>query len=275
MWNNARLLNLLANGMFMLAALIIVQIAFVAIINSPWLPLKTVRVLGPVEHVTREHVMDALAGRPLGNFFSADLAAVRGWLETVSWVRQVNVRRQWPDTLEVSFEEHRALARWSALTSAKNSLAVERTLVNTFGELFVHDEAPSAKASLLLAALPRFAGATGTERELTERYHSFKTVLMPLELELTQLALSPRYSWQLRLSDGLVIELGREPSAPSDRVVGRSVDRAVDRLTRFVAAYPDTLATLNRKLGYVDLRYSNGFALRIPELANSAPAPKT
>ena len=55
--------------------------------------------------------------------------------------------------------------------------------------------------------------------------------------------------------DGMVLEIGRE--------------QVESRLARFLAAYPRALAPLNRKIEYVDLRYANGFALRIPELAKA------
>jgi cell division protein FtsQ len=49
-----------------------------------------------------------------------------------------------------------------------------------------------------------------------------------------------------------VIELGRERIEP--------------RLDRFVEVYERTVGALQRKLDYADLRYSHGFAVRIPEL---------
>ena len=42
--------------------------------------------------------------------------------------------------------------------------------------------------------------------------------------------------------------------------------RVMAWLERFVAVHPLTLARMQRKHEYVDLRYPNGFALRVPEL---------
>ena len=246
MWNNTRLLNLFANTLFLLGALIVFQLVAIAIINSPWLPVRSLQVQGELAHITQAQIRGALTGRPMGNFFSADLGLIRERLESLPWVRAVEVRRGWPDRLEVTIEEHRAFARWS-----------DTHLVNTYGEVF---EGTLPRG--LPIPLPRFAGPAGAALELTHRFHQFREILRPLELEPTHLPLSPRYAWELRLSDGLVVELGRDQ--------GRSSTN--DRLERFVAAYPRTLATLNRKLSYVDLRYPNGFALRVPELANEAPA---
>jgi cell division protein FtsQ len=43
------------------------------------------------------------------------------------------------------------------------------------------------------------------------------------------------------------------------------------RLARFVSVYDRTIARLNRRVEHVDLRYPNGFAVRIPELRDGEP----
>ena len=73
--------------------------------------------------------------------------------------------------------------------------------------------------------------------------------------EPVQVTLSARYAWQLRLANGIVLELGRDQARQS----------LEERLARFVAAYPRAAAHLDQRIGYVDLRYPNGFAMRVPE----------
>ncbi|MDP1635554.1 MAG: cell division protein FtsQ/DivIB, partial [Gallionellaceae bacterium] len=68
--------------------------------------------------------------------------------------------------------------------------------------------------------------------------------------QIVQLSLSPRYAWQVTLDDGMVIELGR--------------DEMQQRLARFVAVYPYSLAAMARPVRHVDLRYRNGFAVYLP-----------
>jgi cell division protein FtsQ len=75
--------------------------------------------------------------------------------------------------------------------------------------------------------------------------------------------LTPRFAWQLRLASGLTIVLGREMAA-------YSVDA---RLTRFVAVYARTLGSIAQRHDYVDLRYPNGFALRLPDSGRDAVPP--
>jgi cell division protein FtsQ len=74
----------------------------------------------------------------------------------------------------------------------------------------------------------------------------------PLGSELQRVVLTPRFGWQLRLASGLDIMLGRDAEAGEAR------------LARFVRVYRETLSPLAARHDYVDLRYPNGFALRIP-----------
>jgi cell division protein FtsQ len=238
MWNNARFLNVAANALFALAAGLAAYIAFRVLWTSPVFPLRGIYIQGELHHVARGEILSALQGRVKGTFFSIDLDAIRALFEGVPWVRRAEVRRLWPDSLEVRIEEHVALARWEQLRGAQ--------LVNTFGEVF--SGASDAK-------LPLFSGPAGTEGEVTRRYMVFRQLLVPLGLEPRQLKLNSRLAWQLKLSDGLTMQLGRDSEK----------DRIDDRLARFVSVYPQTLGKFSRRLDFVDLRYPNGFALRVPE----------
>ena len=253
MWDNPRLLNLTANLLFALVALLAAATALQQLLQSPLFPLREIVVRGELKNADREEITNAMDGIG-GNFFAADLAAVRGRLEQVGWVRHVDARRVWPDRIEVRLEEHVAFARWGQVAGDLQSSG----LVNSHGEPFSAPLAPEEQARL-----PLFAGPAGTEAELARRYRSFTALLASLGLApeqaaLTSVVLTPRHAWQLRTAGGLELELGRDSAEPVEA-----------RLARFVAAYPESIARLPRNAAgteprrHVDLRYPNGFALRV------------
>ena len=250
MWDNADMLNGCANALYALAAAALLYAGAYTLIHSPLLPLRHLALQGEVTHVTREQAERAARTGAAGTFFSVDLDAVRRAFEALPWVRKVEVRRLWPDRLEVSIEEHVALARWGVDAQA-------RRLVNTHGEVF-EGELPGVER------LPQLAGPGGSAQEVARRYAEFRQALAPLKLEPRQVTLSPRYAWQLRLSNGLTLELGRD----------QLKEPVLQRLARFAAFYPRTLGKLERRLEYVDLRYPSGFALRVPEINHPATEPK-
>lgn len=235
MWDNPRLLNLVAGMLIGLALLAFLVAGGQRLLRSQVFPLHEIVVTGPLAHTTRAEIESAVHERVSGNFFALDLRQIRAGLETLPWVRRAAVRRVWPDRLEVSLEEHVALARWG-----------DEALVDTYGERFV------ARSD---QALPLFVGPAGTEHELASRYERFSRLVVPLGAAVERVILTPRYAWQLRLAGGLNLMLGRD------------ADLAEQRLQRFVTVYDQALKSIPRRHEYVDLRYPNGFAVRVPDLA--------
>src|SRR5205814_462244 len=135
------------------------------------------RPLARADGGASREIVRALQGRVKGTFFTVDLEAVRALFEGIPWVRRAELRRGWPDRLEVRVEEHVALARWGQRR--------EPRLVNTHGELFLGQSD---------ATLPVFSGPAGSEGEVTQRYLAFRGLLGPLALEPRQVLLSSRLS---------------------------------------------------------------------------------
>jgi cell division protein FtsQ len=237
MWHNPRLLNAAAEFLLALAAAALLWAGLQLLLSSPLFPLREITVRGTLAHTSRAAIERAIARRAADNFFAADLAALRAGLEALPWVRRVEVRRLWPGRIEVALEEHVALARWG-----------DAGLVNTHGEPFA--ARPDADA----AALPLLAGPPGSAPEVARRYRRFAEIVAPLGEAPARVMLTPRHAWQLRLAGGLQLELGRDGPEPVEA-----------RLARFVAAWPASLGRLQRRPEHADLRYPNGFALRIAE----------
>lgn len=233
-WDNPRVLNMAAGVLVGIAAFAFATIGLILLLRSPLFPVTQIDLTHSLGRTTRAEIEGVVRGRVGGNFFSLAPDEVRTGLERLPWVRRVSVRRVWPDRLEVTLEEHVAFARWG-----------DEALINTYGERFNgRSDEP----------LPVLLGPPGSEREMARHYVRFAAVVAPLGTEIERLVLTPRYAWQLRLASGLHVMLGRE------------ADGAEARLRRFVQAYPATIARLPRRHEYVDLRYPNGFALRVPEL---------
>jgi cell division protein FtsQ len=226
-----------AGALVGVAALALTVAGLWLLMRSELFPVREIEVKTVVQRTSKGEIQAAVSDRIRGNFFAVSPAEVRMGLETLPWVRSASVRRVWPDRLEVALEEHVALARWN-----------DESLVNSYGERFFgKTDQP----------LPQFVGPAGSEREVARRYRRFAEIVAPLGAPLERVVLTPRFAWQLRLRSGLNIMLGRD------------ADAAESRLRRFVEVYDGALGKMQRKRDYVDLRYPNGFALRVPELKGS------
>lgn len=228
MWDNAPLLRNITSALIGFSVLAMLYGAAYYIVHLPGLfPLHSMRLSAVPQRVVAEEVLTVARNEVQGNFFTVDIERLRQSLEKLPWVRSVTIRREFPDRLAVQLEEHQALARWS-----------NAALVNMQGEVF------SAYTEQML---PDFIGQRDDSGEVAQRYDEFSRQLAALNLQVTQLALTPRHAWQLRLSNGMVLELGREEMQ--------------QRLARFVAVYPYSLAAQAGSVRYVDMRYRNGFAV--------------
>jgi cell division protein FtsQ len=238
-WDRPPLINMVADTLMLFGVLGLAYAALLAIVRLPVFPLHQVVVVSPLDQVTRTQVDYVVQHSLDGNFFTVNLDNMRASFEKLPWVRKASLRRRWPDGIEVELEEHVAVARW------QNSAGVAR-LVNRQGEVF------GAALSDSQNSLPLFAGSEGTSAQVLARYQEFGELLAPYGHTLRVVQLSPRQAWQLRLDDGLVLELGREQGKVTLH----------ERLERFAVSY-DAVKERVAQVAAIDMRYPNGFALRM------------
>jgi cell division protein FtsQ len=242
MWDDPRRLNAAAL-LFGVAALAMLAWGGIAwSVRQPAFAIRHVAVDGGLARVNPAHVGAVIREELRGTFFTMRLADARASLQRVPWVKSVALRRRWPDRLEVTLTEHEPLARWN-----------ENALVDTEGEAFSAD---------FDGELPQLTGPEGSAALVAASFHDFGAALASRALAISELHLSPRGSWRLKTTGNspLTIDLGR--SAPGER------------LARFVAYQPRTVGALARagtRVEYVDLRYSNGFAVRVPGFVEKTP----
>lgn len=234
MWDNAPLLRSIGNALFAFSVLAMLYGAAHYVLHLPGLfPVYGVQLSATLKRVAAAQVLQVVRREVRGNIFTVDIEHLRQSLEKLPWVRSVRITREFPHQLAVQLEEHQALARWN------NS-----ALVNQQGEVFF---AGTDSVAASEQKLPSFIGQDDSSLEVTQYYNEFSRQLAVLNLEATQVTLSPRHAWQLQLSNGMVLELGREDMQ--------------QRLNRFVAVYPYSLAAMQGEVTHVDLRYRNGFAV--------------
>jgi cell division protein FtsQ len=195
------------------------------------LPVKNVLIEGEFTHLDTAALQHAAAAPARGGFFTVDAAAIVRAVQVLPWVERVSVRRIWPDTLRVAVGERVAVARWG-----------DRALLTAHGESF------APQPDTWPAGLPVLSGPSGQEKRVLAEFHALGKALKPAGLVLAGLALDARRSWQAQLANGITLALGRE--------------RHHERLLRFVRLYPAALAARAEEITQVDLRYTNGFAVR-------------
>lgn len=212
-------------------ALVVLPVAAVLngwIAGSRW-PMRHLMVTGEFRQISDTRVREVVLPFVRNGFFAVDLDRLRAKLAALPWVQQVQVRKRWPDRLEVSLVEYKPLARWG-----------QNQMLSENGELFM---APMG----VVTSLPLFDGPRSRTSELMAFYSQAKPLFLDSGLHIAVVRLSARGSWNLSLSDGTEIEVGRgDPQA---------------RLARFARTLPRVRGAGARELVRADLRYTNGFSL--------------
>jgi cell division protein FtsQ len=194
-------------------------------------PIETVAVQGRFQRVLPgdvERVVRAEVGHQ--GLLSVDLSAVRRAIHTLPWVDAVSVERAWPRGLSVLVIEQTAAARWG-----------ERGLLNTRGELFDTD------ARHIPPELAQLEGPPGKQSLVAQRYLGAAARLTQAGVRLTAMRLDARGAWEFDLANGVTVRLGR-----------RQVD---ERFERFMNAALKLVTQRGEDIAYIDMRYTNGFAV--------------
>jgi len=194
-------------------------------------PIERIRVDGRFQHISALDVEKTVRGQVRGaGLVSVRLDDVRRALRLMPWVASATVQRSWPRGLAVTVTEQQAIARWNSTD-----------LVNAHGELF------AGAARFVPPELPQLSGPVGTEADVVARYLALQDRIVESGTRLTALRLDPRGAWELQLDNGVVVRFGR-----------RQVD---ERFARFLAVALRLVCQRAADIAYVDMRYTNGFAV--------------
>src|SRR3546814_1543601 len=97
-------------------ALVLVALPVVAVVQG-WIgaerwPLLTLRVNGDLQRVDAAELRRVVLPHAQRGFFAVRLDDAQAAVVDLAWVEHAEVRKRWPDVLEVTVVEHRPFARW-------------------------------------------------------------------------------------------------------------------------------------------------------------------
>jgi cell division protein FtsQ len=192
--------------------------------------LTTLTLSGHLTHVDPRAVQQAVLPELGGGFFDTRVDEIGPAVEALPWVAEASVRREWPHTLHIDIVEEAPVARWNG-----------DGLLDARGKVFAHSDEKT------YLSLPALSGRDGGEQDVLAQYNTLAGLLTPRGIAITALAVDARGAATVLLDDGIEVRLGREDAA--------------QRLARFGAVALPALAAKLAAVAYVDMRYTNGFAV--------------
>lgn len=236
---DVRLMNALSLALGVVFALMVLALVTAWLMRQPLFSINAISVHGDVTHNNALTLRANVAPRLAGNFFTVDLARTRAVFESVPWVRKAVVQRQFPNRLKVVLQEHQAIAYWGPEGDSR--------LVNSFGEVFEANQGEVESDDL-----PQLNGPQGQASLVLQAYRMLAPLFEGLDAVLERLELTGQGSWRARLDSGAVLELGHG-----------SLDDIQVRAQRFIATLNQVSSRFGRDMESADLRYSNGYALKL------------
>ncbi|NNC76465.1 MAG: FtsQ-type POTRA domain-containing protein [Woeseiaceae bacterium] len=200
--------------------------------------IESLSVNGPFQRVTALQIEEAVSNELDAGFLGADLGRMRELIQALPWIDQAAVARRWPNRIAITVTEQVPAAMWD-----------ENGLLNVRGELFVEN------ARHIPAELPRLSGPKERAADVARSYLAIRDRLIPIGLDVRSIELDPRGAWQLSLSNGIEVRLGR-------RDVAKRTDLFVDVVANVITGRAADIS-------YVDMRYSNGFTIGWKDGANT------
>ena len=204
-------------------------------------PVQALRVDGTLSHLQPRQIAAAADIAPETRLFDVDLGAVRTRVEALPWVAHARVSRIWPGRIAVRVWERQPYARWG-----------DKGLVDSEGVAFT----PAAQD--LPEGLPQLSGPAGREAEVMRDYQQLVQALQNSPFAPAGLQLDARGDWNFHSTSGMELRLGQNDPLGQAAVLLGAVSRG--------------LAGKLDQVAYIDLRYSNGFAVGWKEDAGCADA---
>jgi cell division protein FtsQ len=192
--------------------------------------IRYVKLEGVLNNVQEHEIKRTFAEFMNESLIVVNLEKVQSALESHPWIRHVELRRQWPDSMIIDVTEERAIARWGS-----NALLNQEGKVFTPANISGHEH------------LPVLIGPSGTEREVMEQYQKFNQILYLKGIKMTGLEMSARGSWEITLDNEVVVKVGKR--------------NVMDRIRRFVTLSDVIFDGAIDSAATIDLRYSNGIAI--------------
>ena len=199
--------------------------------NPQNLTIISVEVVGKLKVLDKKQLQPVIEPFTKTNLYLLDSEGLEAALENIPWVHSASMTKIWPNKLVVKIFEQHPVAFWG-----------EKEMLAENGEII--------KASLAKekGRLPLLYSPNDKGRNMAANFLKIKKWMEGFPLRMVEFKEDSRGSWQIKLQNGMTVKIGREYQEK--------------RLRRFMVGYDHSLKNVFNDIKVVDLRYTNGFAVK-------------
>lgn len=197
--------------------------------SESWFAIHSIEIKGDLKHASASQLQKDYASLLGKSLLTTSLSEIKAVALSPQWVQSVEVRKVWPNTLQVLVHEHEPLAYWN-----------DRQLITTGAVIISPKTVPDLP-------LPKLFGPEDSSDVVLQQFGLISQVLSLGSLRIETLKLEPRGAWVITFKNGILVKLGREA--------------ILERLQRFIAVYKTDLSGRIGQISSVDARYPHGVAV--------------
>ncbi len=222
-------------SLLLISLIILLMAALMSgVIKSEHWKIKDIALQAEYKRVSSEQIRVVVSAYPERSFFKVKADDIREKIIMIPWVQEVSVTKKWPNSLVIKIIEHQAVAVWN-----------KDKLLNENGQIFEVDSIDN------LMALPRINGKDSQSQLIWDQYMRFSDIVKNTGLDITSSFVSNRGGWDLFLSNGINLRIG--------------TNQMDARLVRLADSWSKLLQQNDNLPTYIDLRYTNGYAVKWPQ----------
>lgn len=223
-------------------------------------PIRKIELVNQLKHQKSTELQRVAANAIQGGFFSMNVDAFREELLLLPWIKNVSVRKVWPNKLLVTITERTPIVRWFSVdrqsimqnnTRATDKQVSRQILLSEEGVVFAPEVTPQQRVKF--SRLSLFSGPDKNTDKVLKQCMQFRQIVNAINAKIERCTMDARHAWEIKLTTSLVLNLGK--------------NNVIDRLQRFVDVFSQQLDRYLKYVAYADLRYSNGFSVKWIEIS--------
>jgi len=211
--------------------LLVVALTYNWIQNPENLTIESVEVTGDLKVLNKKQLKPVIESYTKTNLYLLDEESLEKAIEANPWVHSASLMQQWPNKLVIRIHEQNAVAHWGATEMLADNGQIIKASLGTKN-----------------SDLPLLHSPNGKGRNMASGFLEIRKMMKGFPEKLVEFKEDTRGSWKIKLENGMTLKIGREHQAK--------------RLKRFMVAYEESLSEVIDKISIVDLRYTNGFAVK-------------
>tara|TARA_B110000285_G_scaffold217275_1_gene265445 strand:+ start:553 stop:1254 length:702 start_codon:yes stop_codon:yes gene_type:complete len=226
---------LLKNKIFLILSIVIIAVIYLNTKTNRdrkiYFPIKNISIESKIINVNKDDVFEKSKNYLNSkSFFNFKINILKNEIEKVSWVRSADIKRVYPDEIKIYIKEYVPVAIWN-----------NKSYMNNSGDIFfIHD---------IKKNLPMI-NSNESRNKIMHVYFSLLLKYISdynLDIEIKKIEENEIRSISAHLSSGIIVKFGSKDIK--------------SKIHTFFKAYKTLNSSDLKKIGYIDMRYSNGFSI--------------